>query len=105
MLALPRYKNLSICNLLPNIKLNQKFCNILARTSLQRVYHVTEMFKQWKVPAMGGSIVEVGALTPGVLLHSRRDLKTAQMNVQRCLIRELKLCEFEMDQPPPDDFT
>ena len=54
-------------------------------------------FKQWKVLAMVGSIVVVGALSRFSLLHSMRDLKVAQMNVQRCLIREFVLYELELE--------
>ena len=37
-------------------------------------------FKQWKMPAVVGSIVVVGALTCCASLHSMSDLKVAQMN-------------------------
>ena len=44
---------------------------------------------------MVGSIVVVGARTRGSLLHFVSDLKFAQMNVQRSLIRELILHGFD----------
>ena len=37
-------------------------------------------------------------LTPGLLCQSVYDLKTAQMKVQRRLIRELMIYEFEFGQ-------
>ena len=48
------------------------------------------------VPAVVGSIVAVGALTRCASLHSVSDLKAAQMNVERRLIREFRLHEFEL---------
>ena len=45
---------------------------------------------------MVGSMVVVGALTRCALLHSVSDLKAAQMNMHRYLIREIKLYEFEL---------
>ena len=44
---------------------------------------------------MIGSIVLDGVLTRSVLLSSVCDLKAAQMNVQRSLIRKLMFYEFE----------
>ena len=45
---------------------------------------------------MVNSIVVVGALTCCGLLHVICDLKAAQMNVQRCLIREFMLYKFKL---------
>ena len=56
------------------------FSNILVRTDLTFVYHVTKQFKPWKVPTVVGSIVVVVALTVCALLQSVWDLKTAPMN-------------------------
>ena len=50
----------------------------------------------WKVPAMVSSTVVFGVLTLCTLFHSVCDLKAAEMNVQRCLIRELMLYEFKL---------
>ena len=55
-----------------------------------------KQFKAWKVPAVVGSIVIVGALRCCALLHSVYDLEATQMNLQRCLTREIMLCEFEL---------
>ena len=72
------------------------FCNIFVCTSLHCVYHVTEAWTAVEnVLTVFDSITVVGALIHCALLHSVRDLKTAQMNVQRCLIRELMLYKFE----------
>ena len=46
------------------------------------------------VPAVEGSIVQVGTLTRCALPHSVCDLKTALMNVKRRLIQ--KLYKFEL---------
>ena len=62
---------------------SQKFCNILRRVSLRRLYHVTEA-----VQAVVGSIAVVSPLTHCAMIHFVCDLKAAQMNVQRRLIRE-----------------
>ena len=43
------------------------------------------------------SVVVVGALICGALIHSVWDLKSTQMNVKRSLIREYVLYEFELD--------
>ena len=53
-------------------------------------------FKLWKVPAVVGSIVVVGALTRCALLQSVYDVKAVQMNVLSSLIREFMLYEFEL---------
>ena len=47
-------------------------------------------------PDVVGSIVEVSALTCCVLLHSVCDVKSAQMNVQRCPNRELMPYDIEL---------
>ena len=54
-----------------------------------------KQFNQWKVLSVIGSIMVDGVLTCGGLLHSEFDLKAAQMNMQRSLIQELILEEFE----------
>ena len=59
-------------------------------TSLRYVYHLTEA-----VQAMVGSLVEVGTLTRCALLLY---VKTAQVNMQRGLIREFFLYEFKLGQ-------
>ena len=46
---------------------------------------------------MVGSIVVVGAHICCALLHSVCDLKAAQMNEQRALIREFIFNKFELD--------
>ena len=64
--------------------MSQKFCYILVvRASFRHVYHMTKA-------------VLVVSLTDCALTHSVYDLKTAQINVQRCLIREHVLYEFEL---------
>ena len=65
------------------------FGNILACTSEQHVYPMTEAF-----PADIGSVVIVGALTCYALLHSMCDLKAAQMSMHHTLIWWLLLYEF-----------
>ena len=69
-------------------KASQKFCSILVRSSLQNVYDVTLTLVVYNI------IVE-GALISCALLLCKGDLKAAQMNVQRRLIREVKLYGFE----------
>ena len=56
-----------------------------------------KQFKSWRVPIVVSSIVVVSTLTRCVLLHSVCNFKAVQMDVQRCLIRELILYEFELD--------
>ena len=82
-----------------------KFCNILLRTSLLQVCHVTEAFQAVKDTHCGGlyhchrnilvcassqyvvgGIVVDGVLTHCALLDSMSNLKTAQMNLQHGLI-------------------
>ena len=53
-------------------------------------------FKPWDVCVMDGSIVVVGALIRCALLHPAFDLKIAQINKQRSLIREFIFCKFEL---------
>ena len=76
--------------------MNEKFCNILLRPSLRRIYHVTEA-----VEAVVGSIVVVGALTRCVLFHLVCDFKVTRMNVERNQIRALLLHEFELGHNAP----
>ena len=49
-----------------------------------------KQLKQWKLPTVFGSIVEVSVLTCA-LLHCMCDLKDAQINMQHCLIQEFIL--------------
>ena len=53
-------------------------------------------FKPWKVPAVVSSMVVVGVLTHCAILNSVCDLKTAQMNMQRGIIRKLMAYEFKL---------
>ena len=71
----------------------QKFCNICMRTCLWRVYPVTEIVQ---AVILVGSIEMVGAQTRWILLQFVWDLKAIQMYVQRNLIREPTLYEFEL---------
>ena len=54
-----------------------------------------KQFKPWMVPAVVDSIVVLGTMTCCALFHSAWDLKATQMNMQRSLIREFVLYEFE----------
>ena len=45
-----------------------------------------KQLKLWKVPAVVGSILAIGALILCALLHSMCDLKATQMNMQYSLI-------------------
>ena len=69
------------------LHLSQRFCYDLVHCILQHINHMTESIQQRKVIAVFGSIVVVDALTPCALLHFVFNLKAAQMNVKRCLIR------------------
>ena len=69
------------------------FCNILVGANLWHVYHVTEIVQAEEKPVVVSSITVVSAF---ILLHSVCNLKTTQMNVQRSLIRELMLYEFDL---------
>ena len=55
-----------------------------------------KQFKLWNVPAVGGNIVVVGALTCCALLYCMCDLKTVQLNLQCSLIWELMLYDFKL---------
>ena len=60
-------------------KESPKFCNILERVSLWRVYHVTKAVQAVLDTNMDGSNIEVVTLTHSALLHFVFHLKAAQM--------------------------
>ena len=64
---------------------NQKFGNILVRSSLQCIYHMTEAVQAVVVTRWDWWYI--GALTSCALPDSVIDLKATQINVQRNLIR------------------
>ena len=70
---------------------NQKFYNILARTSVQRVCLMTKA-----VQPVVGIIGVVGALRLCTLLHFVCNLKATYMNVQRSLFQEFQFSEIEL---------
>ena len=65
-------------------------------TSLLHIYHITKAIQAMKIPTGVGSIMAVDTLTHCALFHSVCDLKVALMNMQRSLIWELMLYEFEL---------
>ena len=58
-------------------RVNQKFCNIFVRSSLWRVYHVTEAIQTGQWLAGVGSIVIIGGMT-WTLFYSFGDLKQSK---------------------------
>ena len=79
-----------------NTRVSQKFHNILVSAHLQCIIRGPNQFKLWKLPTVVGSIVVVSVLTCCILLHSMKDLKAVQINVQCSLIQELILYKFEL---------
>ena len=83
-----------------NILYSSFLANIFAPLNLSlslslSLPHISSYFVTEAVPVI---IVVVGAQTRCALLHSMRDLKYTQMNMQRSLILELILYEFEQDR-------
>ena len=59
-------------------------------------YMWPKQIKPWKVLTVVSISVVVGALTCCALLHSVCDMKTTKLNIQCCLIKQLRLCKFEL---------
>ena len=76
------FNKFGLCYLLERIK---SFAMLMCRIYITQL----KQFKQWRVPAVFGSFVVFGALIWCVQLHSRYDLKSAQMNGKRIPIQKL----------------
>ena len=59
---------------------------------------MVKKFKALYIPTVVDSIVISCVLTRCALLHFVYDIKIAQIKVQCCLIWELKIYKFELDQ-------
>ena len=72
------------------------FCYILLPVSFAVYITRPNQFKRWKVSAFVDRKMVLSALILCMLLHSVCDLKAAQMNVERCLIKELIHSEWQL---------